>query len=88
MVVFFLAWTGLMTTETMARGRRYVLLGAVILAAVLTPPDVISQCLLAGPMYLLFELGLLAGRVVERRSKRLNDEDAGTSGSQNVQERV
>ena len=67
-VVFFLAWTGLVPRLTMARGRRYVLLGIVIAAALLTPPDIISQVLLAGPMYLLFELGLLIARLVERRS--------------------
>ncbi len=66
-VVFFLAWTGLMTREAMATGRRYVLLATVLVAAFLTPPDVISQLLLAGPMYLLFEVGLLAARIVERK---------------------
>lgn len=64
-VVFFLAWTGIVTTAAMRRGRRYVLLCTVIAAAILTPPDVISQLLLAGPMYLLFELGLLVARLAE-----------------------
>jgi sec-independent protein translocase protein TatC len=66
--VFFLAWTRLVSTETMAGGRRYVLLGIVALAAILTPPDVISQLLLAGPMYLLFEIGLFAARFAERKA--------------------
>jgi len=63
-VVFFLAWSGIVSVANMAQGRRYVLLGSVVLAAVLTPPDVISQVLLAGPMYLLFELGLWVARTV------------------------
>lgn len=67
-VVFFLAWSGIVSTTEMRRSRRYVLLGIVIAAAVLTPPDVISQILLAGPMYLLFELGLLVGGTVEKRA--------------------
>jgi len=67
-VVFFLAWSGLVPVATMARGRRYVLLVVVILAAVLTPPDVFSQLLLAGPMYALFELGLLIARTTRRGS--------------------
>ena len=67
-VVFFLAWAGLVSPAKMAAGRRYVLLGMVIIAAVLTPPDVISQILLAGPMYILFEAGLLVARVVKRRA--------------------
>ncbi|MBU0716618.1 MAG: twin-arginine translocase subunit TatC [Planctomycetes bacterium] len=66
-VVFFLAWSGIVTTAAMARGRRYVLFGTVIVAAILTPPDVISQVLLAVPMYALFELGLWVGRLVERK---------------------
>ncbi len=66
-VVFFLAWSGIVTRAAMAHGRRYVLLATVIAAAMLTPPDVISQLLLAGPMYLLFEIGLLAARMTERK---------------------
>ena len=66
-VVFFLSWTGIVSTAVMAKGRRYVVLGVVFLSAVLTPPDVISQTLLAIPMYLLFELGLLAARIADRK---------------------
>lgn len=62
-VVFFLAWSGLVSTLAMRQARRYVLLGSVVVSAILTPPDVISQMLLAGPMYLLFELGLLVARL-------------------------
>lgn len=66
-VVFFLAWSGIASTQVMAKARRYVLFGIVVLAAILTPPDVISQILLAMPMYLLFEIGLIAARRVEKR---------------------
>lgn len=66
-VVFFLAWSGLVTTTQMRGARRYVLLGTVAMAAVLTPPDVLSQLLLAGPIFLLFELGILVARIVERK---------------------
>jgi len=65
LAVFFLAWSGVVTRTRMARGRRYILLIIVILAAVITPPDVVSQLMLAVPMYLLFELGLWAARFVE-----------------------
>jgi sec-independent protein translocase protein TatC len=65
LVVFFLAWSGILTRDRMARARRYVLLLVVVVAAVLTPPDPTSQLLLAIPMYLLFELGLWAARFVE-----------------------
>lgn len=66
-VVLFLAWSRLVSTSTMARGRRYVLLGTIVVAAILTPPDVISQLLLAIPIYLLFELGILIARTTERK---------------------
>lgn len=69
-VVFFLGWSGIVPSSKMARSRRYVLLGIVIVAAVLTPPDVISQMLLALPMYLLFELGIAAAWFMERKSVR------------------
>lgn len=67
-VVFFLAWSGIVTTDAMIRGRKYVLLATVFAAAMLTPPDVISQLLLAGPMYLLFELGVRVATLVERKN--------------------
>lgn len=54
--------TGLVSAETLARQRAYVFLGAFIVAAVLTPPDVVSQIMLAVPIYLLFEGGLVLAR--------------------------
>lgn len=66
-VVVFLAALGLVSTTRMAAARRYVLLGIVIAAAILTPPDVISQILLAVPMYVLFEGGLIVARAFEHR---------------------
>jgi sec-independent protein translocase protein TatC len=62
LIVCFLAWTNLVSVSTMASSRRYVLFGIVVVAAVLTPPDVLSQMLLAVPMYLLFEIGIRLAR--------------------------
>ncbi len=56
--------TGLVSVETLAKQRPYVLLGAFIVGAILTPPDVLSQTMLAIPMYLLFEGGLLMARLM------------------------
>ncbi len=67
-VVFFLAWTGLVPLTSLTKARRFVIMGMVILAALLTPPDVVSQVMLAGPMYLLYELGILTARIVLKRS--------------------
>src|SRR5262245_35341115 len=59
-VVFVIAWTGLVSRRALKASRPYVLLIVFVIAAVLTPPDVFSQTLLAVPMYLLYEIALLA----------------------------
>jgi len=58
-----LVWSGLITPEGLADKRPYVIVGAFIVGAVLTPPDALSQTLLAVPMWMLFELGLLCSRL-------------------------
>ncbi len=57
--VVLLVKTGITTAEKLRHARGYVIVGAFIIAAVVTPPDVISQFMLAVPLCLLFELGLL-----------------------------
>lgn len=57
-----MVWTGLATRASLAEKRPYVVVGAFIIGAFLTPPDAISQTLLAVPMWMLFELGLLFSR--------------------------
>jgi sec-independent protein translocase protein TatC len=56
--------TGMVTIEQLAKYRAYVLVGAFAMGMLLTPPDVISQTLLALPMWLLFEVGLLMARIL------------------------
>jgi len=56
--------TGITTTNKLASWRPYIIVGAFALGMVLTPPDVISQTLLALPMWLLFELGLVFSRIL------------------------
>jgi sec-independent protein translocase protein TatC len=60
--VVLLARMGAVDPDTLAKKRPYVILGAFVLAAVITPPDVFSQTFLAVPMYLLFEIGLFLAR--------------------------
>jgi len=55
-------WAGLTTAEDLAAKRPYIIVGAFIFGMLLTPPDVISQTLLALPMWVLFELGLILSR--------------------------
>ena len=57
--------TGVTTAEQLAKNRSYVIVGCFVFGMLLTPPDVISQTLLALPMWLLFEIGLLMGRVLK-----------------------
>jgi sec-independent protein translocase protein TatC len=56
--------TGMVTIDQLAKARAYVLVGAFALGMLLTPPDVISQTLLALPMWLLFEVGILMSRIL------------------------
>lgn len=62
-----LARSGLVRIETMGRNRGFVLLGIFIVAAFLTPPDPVSQSMMAVPMYLLYELGIVLARLLVRR---------------------
>lgn len=57
-------WAGFTTPEKLSKKRPYVLLGAFVLGMLLTPPDVISQTLLAVPVYLLFEVGIVFARIM------------------------
>jgi sec-independent protein translocase protein TatC len=66
-VVILLVRFGVVSLEKLKEARPYVIVGAFVIAAVVTPPDVLSQFMLALPMCLLFELGLLLARFVEKR---------------------
>ena len=61
-VVVVLVATGLVSIETLREVRRYVIVGAFVVAAVVTPPDVMSQLALALPLCLLYEIGILWAR--------------------------
>ena len=68
--VVLLVITGFVTTAQLKEARGYVLVGVFVVAAIITPPDVFSQLLVAIPSYLLYEVGLLWAGVIERgRSK-------------------
>ncbi len=67
-VVVLLVLMGIVSTDKLAEARRYVIVGAFIVAAVVTPPDVASQFMLALPMCLLYEVGILVGRLLEKRA--------------------
>ena len=58
--------TGVVTADQLANNRSYVIVGCFVMGMLLTPPDVISQTLLALPMWLLFEVGVVMGRILSR----------------------
>jgi sec-independent protein translocase protein TatC len=60
LVIFFLARLGIVSPKGLRRFRKYAVLLAFVVGAVLTPPDVVSQAFMAGPLILLYELGILA----------------------------
>ncbi|HJV25373.1 MAG TPA: twin-arginine translocase subunit TatC [Aromatoleum sp.] len=66
--VILLVKTGVVGIAKLVEARPYVIVGAFIVAAVVTPPDVVSQCLLAIPMCLLYELGIIISRFVAKGS--------------------
>jgi sec-independent protein translocase protein TatC len=65
-VVVMLIRTGVMSVAQLRDARPYVIVGAFIIAAIVTPPDVLSQFMLAVPMCLLYEAGLIFGRFVQK----------------------
>nr|WP_194247840.1 twin-arginine translocase subunit TatC [Caulobacter sp. RHG1] len=70
---------GLVTSNMLRTGRRYAIVAVFVLAAVVTPPDPISQITLAVPLCLLYEVSIWCVWLIERRRKREEDEDeAGT----------
>ena len=62
-----LVWSGLTSIETLEKNRAYVFLGAFIVGMLITPPDIISQTLLAVPVYLLYECGILLSKVIKNK---------------------
>lgn len=68
-----LIWTGVMTPEALAKKRPFIIVGCFVFGMLLTPPDVISQSLLAIPMWMLFEVGVFFGRFVLKRRLETDD---------------
>ena len=71
---FLLILAGATTADSMAKKRPYIIVGAFVIGMMLTPPDVISQSLLAIPMWALFEIGLIMSRIFIK-PKELDESD-------------
>ncbi len=72
--VVLLVLTGLVRVEKLSENRGYVLIGIFVIAAILTPPDALSQCIMAIPMYALYEGGLVMARIMQKMRREAADE--------------
>jgi sec-independent protein translocase protein TatC len=80
-VEMLLVKLGMVTTTQLREARRYVIVGAFVVAAVLTPPDVLSQFMLAIPLILLYELGIWLSGFITARSKPPVEQDEATAAA-------
>ena len=69
-VMTLLGLAGIISSKVMAEGRRYAIVGVVVVAAVVTPPDPISQLMLAIPLVLLYEVSIWCVRLIELRRRK------------------
>jgi sec-independent protein translocase protein TatC len=69
-----MCWSGITDAASLRAKRPYVIVGAFVVGMLLTPPDIISQSLLAVPMLILFEVGILIGGMYSRKSEQENQE--------------
>ncbi|MFT6257642.1 twin-arginine translocase subunit TatC [Shewanella sp. Arc9-LZ] len=74
--VVLLCWAGVTTPDELRQKRPYIVVGAFVVGMVLTPPDIISQTMLAVPMLLLFEGGLIAARFYSKKVDEPENEEA------------
>ena len=73
-VTAFLALIGLVNSKTLAAKRKFAVLGSFVVAAVLTPPDVISQMMMAGPIIILYEMSIIVARICGRKKAEKAEE--------------
>ncbi len=72
-VIFFLSKMGVVTPDFLRKKRKYAILLTFVMAAILTPPDVITQCMMAGPLIILYEIGIIISRFAGKK-KETEDE--------------
>jgi len=66
-IIFFLSKLGLVTPELLKKKRKYAILLTFVAAAILTPPDVVTQCMMAGPLIILYEVGIVVSRFAHKK---------------------
>jgi sec-independent protein translocase protein TatC len=73
--IVLMCWTGVTTPDALREKRPYVIVGVFVLGMLLTPPDIISQTLLAIPMWILFEFGVVIGGIYTRKKADQEQQD-------------
>lgn len=68
-VIFFLTKIGVVSPDLLKRKRKYAILLTFALAAILTPPDVITQLMMAGPLIVLYEIGIVVSKIAQRKKE-------------------
>jgi sec-independent protein translocase protein TatC len=69
-IIYFLTKVGLVTPEFLRRNRKYALVIVLIVAAIITPPDVASQIIVAIPVIILYQVSILISKIVIKKQKR------------------
>jgi len=74
-IAYFLGKMGVVTSKMLAKARRYAIVGILIAGAIITPPDVFTQTLLAFPLYILYEISIIVVKLTGRREKQEVEEE-------------
>lgn len=80
--IILLCWTGVTDAKSLRAKRPFVIVGAFVVGMLLTPPDVISQTLLALPMWVLFEVGVIAGSMYVNKKEPEGDDTSANDSTQ------
>lgn len=72
-VIYFLSKTGLVTVDFLKRNRKYAILLTFLAGSILTPPDVVTQIMMAGPLILLYEIGIIIAMIGARKKEEEED---------------
>ncbi len=83
-LLILLARVGIVSAEGLRAKRRYAIIGVFVFAAIVTPPDVISQVGLAVPMILLYEISIIGARIVQRKKEEAAAEGADSDGGEDT----
>ena len=73
--IILMCWMGVTDADSLRKKRPYVIVGVFVIGMLLTPPDVISQTLLAVPMWILFEFGIIVGALYSRKAEQEKNQE-------------